>query len=83
MRMAGDVAMLENEITPGSESARKNVRRVAIHHHMTEDRPGMELPAFYWGRPAPARKKKLATAFQAALDVIGQRRSCPTVMGGA
>src|SRR5882724_4986509 len=41
---------------------------VAIHHHMTEDRP-MVIFLHYWGR-GPA--EKLAAAFKAALDELGK-----------
>src|SRR3989441_646574 len=38
--VAGDVAMLENEVTTVLKALRKNgLDVVAIHHHMTEDRP--------------------------------------------
>jgi hypothetical protein len=41
---------------------------VAIHHHMTEDRP-VVIFLHYWGR-GPA--EKLATGFKAALDQLGK-----------
>ena len=67
--IAGDVAMLENEVTPVLKALRKNgVDVVAIHHHMTEERP-MVIFLHYWGR-GPA--DKLATAFKAALDELGK-----------
>jgi Domain of Unknown Function (DUF1259) len=67
--VAGDVAMLENEVTPVLKALRKNgLNIVAIHHHMTEDRP-VVIFLHYWGR-GPA--EKLATAFKAALDVLGK-----------
>jgi hypothetical protein len=67
--VAGDVAMLENEVTPVLKTLRKNgLEVVAIHHHMTEDRP-MVIFLHYWGR-GPA--EKLATAFKAALDELGK-----------
>jgi hypothetical protein len=67
--VAGDVAMLENEVTPVLKTLRKNgVDVVAIHHHMTEDRP-VVIFLHYWGR-GPA--EKLATAFKAALDELGR-----------
>ena len=67
--VAGDVAMLENEVTPVLKTLRKNgLDVVAIHHHMTEDRP-MVIFLHYWGR-GPAQK--LATAFKAALDELGK-----------
>ncbi len=67
--VAGDVAMLENEVTPVLKALRKNgLDVVAIHHHMTEDRP-VVIFLHYWGR-GPA--EKLATAFKAALSELGR-----------
>jgi Domain of Unknown Function (DUF1259) len=67
--IAGDVAMLENEITPVLKALRKNgLDVVAIHHHMTGDRP-LVIFLHYWGR-GPA--EKLATGFKAALDELGK-----------
>ena len=59
--IAGDVAMLENEVTPVLKTLRKNgIDVVAIHHHMTEEKP-VVIFLHYWGR-GPA--EKLATAIQ-------------------
>ena len=67
--VAGDVAMLESEITPVLKALRKNdIDVVAIHHHMTEDRPVI-IFLHYWGR-GPA--EKLAGGFKAALDELGK-----------
>jgi hypothetical protein len=67
--VAGDVAMLENEVTPVLKALRKNgLNIVAIHHHMTEDRP-VVIFLHYWGRGSA---EKLATAFKAALDALGK-----------
>ena len=67
--VAGDVAMLENEVTPVLKTLRKNgLDVVAIHHHMTVDRP-VVIFLHYWGR-GPA--EKLATGFKAALDELGK-----------
>lgn len=67
--VAGDVAMLESEITPVLKALRKNgLDVVAIHHHMTEDRP-VVIFLHYWGR-GPA--EKLAISFKAALDELGK-----------
>ena len=67
--VAGDVAMLENEVTPVLKALRKNgLDVVAIHHHMTEDRP-VVIFLHYWGRGSA---EKLATAFKAALDELGK-----------
>lgn len=66
--VAGDVAMLENEVTPVLRTLRKNgLDVVAIHHHMTGDRPVL-LFLHYWGRGSA---EKLANAFKAALDDLG------------
>jgi hypothetical protein len=66
--IAGDVAMLESEVTPVLKALRKNgLDVVAIHHHMTGDRP-VVIFLHYWGR-GPA--DKLATGFKAALDELG------------
>jgi len=67
--VAGDVAMLESEATPVLKTLRKNgIEVVAIHHHMTEEKP-MVIFLHYWGR-GPA--EKLANAFRATLDDLGK-----------
>src|SRR5882672_1328264 len=67
--VAGDIAMLETEVTPVLKALRKNgIDVVAIHHHMTGDRP-LVIFLHYWGR-GPA--DKLATSFKAALDELGK-----------
>lgn len=67
--IAGDVAMLETQITPVLKALRKNgLDVVAIHHHMAGDRP-MVIFLHYWGR-GPA--EKLATGFKSALDELGK-----------
>jgi hypothetical protein len=67
--VAGDVAMLENEVMPVLKALRKNgLDVVAIHHHMTEERP-VVIFLHYWGR-GPA--EKLASGFKAALDELGK-----------
>lgn len=67
--IAGDVAMLETEVTPVLKALRKNgLDVVAIHHHMTGDRP-VVIFLHYWGR-GPA--EKLASGFKAALDELGK-----------
>lgn len=67
--IAGDVAMLEGEVTPVLKALRKNgLEVVAIHHHMTGDRP-VVIFLHYWGR-GPA--EKLAVGFKAALDELGK-----------
>ncbi len=70
--VAGDVAMLEEEVTPVLKALRNHgLEVVAIHHHMIEARP-MIIFLHYWGR-GPA--DRLATGFKAALDQLGKRRS--------
>ena len=67
--IAGDVAMLESEVTPVLKALRKNgLDVVAIHHHMTGTHP-VVIFLHYWGR-GPA--DKLATGFKAALDELGK-----------
>jgi hypothetical protein len=68
--VAGDVAMLESEVTPVLKTLRKNgIDVVAIHHHMTEEKP-MVIFLHYWGR-GPA--EKLATVFKATLGELGKK----------
>jgi hypothetical protein len=67
--IAGDVAMLENEVTPVLKALCKNgLDVVAIHHHMTGDRP-VVIFLHYWGR-GPA--EKLAVGYKAALDELAK-----------
>ena len=74
--VAGDIAMLETEVTPVLKALRKNgIDVVAIHHHMTGDRPFV-IFLHYWGR-GPA--EKLATSFKAALDELGKSRASDAI----
>jgi hypothetical protein len=67
--IAGDVAMLANEVQPVLKALRKNgIDVVAIHHHMTGTQPTIYF-LHYWGT-GPA--EKLATAFKAALGETGK-----------
>ena len=67
--VAGDVAMLANEVTPVLKALRKNgIDVVAIHHHMTDTQPTVYF-LHYWGT-GPA--DKLAAAFKAALGELGK-----------
>src|SRR6266436_4179513 len=67
--IAGDVAMLESEVTPTLKALRGHgLEVVAIHHHMTNSRP-LVIFLHYWGR-GPA--EKLAIGFKAALDELGK-----------
>ncbi len=68
--VAGDVAMLEEEVTPVLKTLRSHgLQVVAIHHHMIESRP-VVIFLHYWGK-GPA--EKLATGFRAALDQLGRK----------
>jgi uncharacterized protein DUF1259 len=68
--VAGDIAMLEGEVTPVLKTRRKNgIDVVAIHHHMTEEKP-MVIFLHYGGR-GPA--DKLANAFKATLGGLGKK----------
>lgn len=68
--VAGDVAMLADEIQPVLKALRSHgIEVVAIHNHMTDTRP----PIFflhYWGRGHAAT---LADGFRAALDATSRR----------
>jgi hypothetical protein len=67
--VAGDVAMLANEVPAVLKTLRKNgIDVVAIHHHMTGTQPTIYF-LHYWGT-GPA--DKLATAFKAALGELGK-----------
>ncbi len=66
--VAGDIAMLANEVTPVLKALRSNgLNVVAIHHHMT----GQPTIYFlhYWGTGPAA---KLAEGFKAALNQTGK-----------
>lgn len=68
--MAGDVAMLEQEVNPVLKALLAHgLEVVAIHHHMTGSRPVI-IFLHYWGK-GPA--EKLAAGFRAALAELGKR----------
>ena len=70
-QIAGDVAMLANEVTPVLKALRANgLGIVAIHHHMTATQPSVYF-LHYWGT-GPA--EKLAAGFRAALDELGKSK---------
>jgi hypothetical protein len=70
--VAGDVAMLANEVQPVLKALRKNgIDVVAIHQHMTGTQPTIYF-LHYWGT-GPA--EKLATAFKAALSELGKAKA--------
>jgi uncharacterized protein DUF1259 len=67
--IAGDVAMLEPEVTPVLKALRSHgLEVVAIHHHMIGSQPTL-IFLHYWGQGSV---DKLATGFKAALDELGQ-----------
>jgi hypothetical protein len=67
--VAGDVAMLEHEVTPVLKALRAhNIDVVAIHHHMTGTKPVI-IFLHYWGK---GRTETLARGFRAALDELGK-----------
>jgi len=67
--IAGDVAMLEHEVTSVLKALRKNgLEVVAIHHHMIESRP-VVIFLHYWGR---GPSERLAEGFRAALNELGK-----------
>jgi hypothetical protein len=67
--IAGDVAMLANEVTPVLKALRANgLNVVAIHNHMTGGEP-MVYFLHYWGTGST---DKLAGGFKAALSELGK-----------
>jgi hypothetical protein len=67
--IAGDVAMLANEVTPVLKALREHgIDVVAVHHHMTTTQPTIFF-LHYWGT-GPA--ERLAGGFKAALDQLGK-----------
>ena len=68
--VAGDVAMLETEVTPVLKSLRANgINVVAIHHHMTGVSPSIVFLHYYGTGPA----MKLAQSVRAAVDLLGRK----------
>ena len=67
--VAGDVAMLENEVQPVLKALRGHgLEVVAIHQHMIGTHPDV-IFLHYWGKGPAAQ---LATGFRAALDQLGR-----------
>lgn len=67
--VAGDVAMLEREVTPVLKALRSNgLEVVAIHHHMTGVSPVVVFLHYYGTGPAA----RLAQGVRAAVDVLGK-----------
>jgi len=70
--VAGDVAMLSNEIAPVLKALRANgLNVVAIHNHMTSGQPAIYF-LHYWGTGST---ENLAKGFKAALNELGQKSS--------
>ena len=70
--IAGDVAMLANEVTPVLKVLRANgLNVVAIHNHMTGGQPIMYF-LHYW---ATGPAETLATGFKAALSELGKGKA--------
>jgi hypothetical protein len=70
--IAGDIAMLPDEVNPVLKALRQNgLDVVAIHHHMLDTQPGV-IFLHYWGT-GPA--DKLAASFKAALDQLGKAKA--------
>ena len=67
--VAGDVAMLAQEVTPVLKALRSNgLNVVAVHNHMIDTQATIYF-LHYWGT-GPA--EKLATGFRMALDQLGK-----------
>ena len=67
--VAGDVAMLESEVTGVLKALRSNgLMVVAIHHHMTGVTPNVIFLHYYGTGPA----QTLARGVRAAVDVLGK-----------
>jgi hypothetical protein len=67
--VAGDVAMLEAEVTPVLKALRANgIDVVAIHHHMTGVSPSVIFLHYFGTGPA----QKLANGVKAAVDLLGK-----------
>ena len=67
--VAGDVAMLEPEVTPVLKALRANgLNVVSIHHHMMDVKPVVIFLHYYGTGPAA----KLAQGLRAAVDLLGK-----------
>lgn len=67
--VAGDVAMLEQEVTPVLTALRSHgIDIVAIHHHMTDTRPIVIFLHYFGTGPA----ERLAKGVRAAVDLLGK-----------
>ena len=67
--VAGDIAMLESEVTPALKALRANgLNVVSMHHHMTGVSPMVVFLHYYGTGPAA----KLAQGVRAAIDQTGK-----------
>lgn len=67
--VAGDIAMLEHEVTPVLKALRANgINVVAIHHHMTDVKPMVIFLHYYGIGPAAT----LAKSVRSAIDLLGK-----------
>jgi hypothetical protein len=67
--VAGDVAMLEHEVTPVLKALRgQGLNVVAIHHHMTDLQPVVIFLHYYGTGPATT----LAQGVRSAVDLLGK-----------
>jgi hypothetical protein len=79
-QIAGDVAMLSQEVTPVLKALRSNgLNVVAIHQHMIGTQPTIYF-LHYWGT-GPA--EKLADGFKAALNELGKGQAKAGKTGGS
>ena len=70
--VAGDVAMLAQEVTPVLKALRANgLNVVAIHQHMTSTQPTIYF-LHYWGT---GPTEKLANGFKAAVNELGKAQA--------
>jgi hypothetical protein len=70
--VAGDVAMLEQEVVPVLKALRASgIEVVAIHHHMTGTQPTIFF-LHYWSQGSA---QKLAAGVRAAIDQLGKTPS--------
>jgi hypothetical protein len=68
--VAGDVAMLEHEVTPVLKALRASgLNAVALHHHMTGVSPTVIFVHYY----GTGQAVTLARGVRAAVDLLGKR----------
>ncbi|MDQ4123213.1 MAG: DUF1259 domain-containing protein [Acidobacteriota bacterium] len=73
-QIAGDIAMLEQEVNAVIRALRQNnLEVVALHHHMLGENP-RTIFLHYYGRGSA---DKLANGFRAALDELGKSKGMP------